>query len=413
MKKLGRPKGLVNRDENSCRDTEFEVSEEEEDLIEVNSETFEEYELLSDDAKDEKEFSDGDSTVDDVEIAVLAYSLLTDDEKGFWGDDDSDTDEHSEEDNDPECVSDRWDCLTCGLKNKPFVRYCGKCWQLRKNWLPDRPKKRKRKPRPKKRSHKKGMASGEQPSSQVMSSSEDHKTAPASEDSADDSSRGSGLMRSVSTTASSSCTQDSGISLSQDLLESQDLQEELAKESCDVERSLSQASTSKEPSQAEKQALEDTEQPKIESRKRKASVTDAMTSKRSKSMNDKDEVPSGDAETLAKEMFNFMGSSAGKMWLNSSDGAKFTRSLQFSPVYQASLTKMIEEQISASTPGSAFGISVLCSICCLRPKNASIIHGRIAHQATCYQCARRLLNDRASCPVCRRKIHMVCKQIIA
>ena len=64
----------------------------------------------------------------DVEIAVLAYTLVQDElEEGFWADFDSDTDE---EENDPECVSDRWDCLTCGLKNKPFVRYCGKCWQV-------------------------------------------------------------------------------------------------------------------------------------------------------------------------------------------------------------------------------------------------------------------------------------------
>lgn len=67
-----------------------------------------------------------------MEIAVLAYTLVQDDvEDGFWADDDSDTDEGlSDEDNDLECVSDRWDCLTCGLKNKPFVRYCGKCWQV-------------------------------------------------------------------------------------------------------------------------------------------------------------------------------------------------------------------------------------------------------------------------------------------
>lgn len=47
-----------------CRNTEFESSEED-DLMEVNSEIFEEYELPSDDAKDEKEqFSDCDSTID-------------------------------------------------------------------------------------------------------------------------------------------------------------------------------------------------------------------------------------------------------------------------------------------------------------------------------------------------------------
>lgn len=47
-----------------CRNTEFESSEEEE-VMEVNSDTFEEYELPSDDPGDEKEqYSDSDSTVD-------------------------------------------------------------------------------------------------------------------------------------------------------------------------------------------------------------------------------------------------------------------------------------------------------------------------------------------------------------
>lgn len=47
-----------------CRNTEFESSEEEE-VVEVNSDTFEEYELPSDEAGDDKEhYSDSDSTVD-------------------------------------------------------------------------------------------------------------------------------------------------------------------------------------------------------------------------------------------------------------------------------------------------------------------------------------------------------------
>ncbi|MPC10964.1 E3 ubiquitin-protein ligase Mdm2 [Portunus trituberculatus] len=170
-----------------CRNTEFESSEEE-DLMEVNSEIFEEYEPPSDDARDDKDqCDDSDSSIDDVEIAVLAYTLVQDEaEEGFWADDDSVTDsEHSDEDNDPECVSDRWDCLTCGLKNKPFVRYCSKCWQLRKNWLPDPPKKRRRKPRPKKKNTRNRMASGpsEQSTSQGASQWKDEDAGTSSESS--------------------------------------------------------------------------------------------------------------------------------------------------------------------------------------------------------------------------------------
>lgn len=458
-----------------CRNTEFESSEEE-DMVNVDSEVLEEYELPSDDARDEnQQFSDSDSEIDDVGIAVLAYTLVQEElEDGFWADDDSDTDEENteEEDLDPECVSDRWDCLTCGLKNKPFVRYCGKCWQLRKNWLPDRPKKRKRKPRPKKRNLTRRMASGpseEQPTSQGTSSGDDHKAGHVSESSTDDSSQAVEMPRtfSASTTASRSSTQDSGFASSQDLFGSQELTEELVKDPRSDERTLMQPSTSREASQAEKQSVEDTVQPKmLSSRKRKSSITeDSTDSKRLKCLEDKDEVPFGDREMLVKDVLNFISSSSGKAWLTSPDGSKFVRSLQLSPLYQERLeekdevpfgdkemlakemfnfissssgktwlttpdgtkfmrslqlspfcqellTKMIAEQTSASSPGSSSGISTLCSICCLRPKNAAIIHGRLAHQATCYQCARRLLNEGARCPVCRRKIHMVCKLIV-
>lgn len=404
-----------------CRNTEYESSEEE-DLMEVNSEIYEEYELPSDDARDEKEqFYDSDSSIDDVEIAVLAYTLVQDEqEEGFWADDDSVTDsEASDDDNDPECVSDRWDCLTCGLKNKPFVRYCSKCWQLRKNWLPDPPKKRRRKPRPKKRNSRKTMASDPSgPStSQGASQGKDENEGTMSESSADGSSPTEELIRtsSVSTTASGSCTQDSGCFSSQDMLESQEATEELVKEQCVEERTVSPASVSEASSETEKKSLEETVQPKmLSSRKRKSSSSEYFTTaKHLKRSEDKDEVPFGDPETLARETFKFMSSSAGKSWLSSPSGLKFTRALQASPAYQEVMTKMIAEQTLASTSGSTSGISMLCSICCLRPKNASIIHGRLAHQATCYQCARKLLNDGARCPVCRRKIHMVCKQIIA
>ncbi|XP_045113767.1 uncharacterized protein LOC123506016 isoform X2 [Portunus trituberculatus] len=402
-----------------CRNTEFESSEEE-DLMEVNSEIFEEYEPPSDDARDDKDqCDDSDSSIDDVEIAVLAYTLVQDEaEEGFWADDDSVTDsEHSDEDNDPECVSDRWDCLTCGLKNKPFVRYCSKCWQLRKNWLPDPPKKRRRKPRPKKKNTRNRMASGpsEQSTSQGASQWKDEDAGTSSESSVGGSSQAGELIRysSVSTTVSGSSTQDSGCFLSQDLLESQEATEVLVDEHCVEERTESQASESKDSSEAEKQSLEETVQPKmLSSRKRKSSSSEYFTTaKRLKRSEDKVEVPYGDPETLAKEIFKFVSSSKGKEWLISPDGMKFARSLQPSPAYQESITRMIAEQTSSS--GASSGISMLCSICCLRPKNASIIHGRLAHQATCYQCARKLLNDGARCPVCRRKIHMVCKQILA
>lgn len=55
----------------------------------------------------------------------------------------------------------------------------------------------------------------------------------------------------------------------------------------------------------------------------------------------------------------------------------------------------------------------LCTICCAAPKNACLIHGRISHQVCCYSCAKKLFKNHRGCPVCRRKIEKITKNIIA
>jgi len=57
-------------------------------------------------------------------------------------------------------------------------------------------------------------------------------------------------------------------------------------------------------------------------------------------------------------------------------------------------------------------VSKLCMFCCLRPKNASLIHGRLGHQVCCYPCAKKLWKKQARCPVCRRKIEKIVKIIV-
>lgn len=53
----------------------------------------------------------------------------------------------------------------------------------------------------------------------------------------------------------------------------------------------------------------------------------------------------------------------------------------------------------------------LCIICCASPANASIIHGKYAHQVSCYRCACILKKRKKGCPVCRRTIEKVVHQI--
>jgi len=62
---------------------------------------------------------------------------------------------------------------------------------------------------------------------------------------------------------------------------------------------------------------------------------------------------------------------------------------------------------------SSQGTSQLCTLCCQRPKDASFIHGRLAHQVCCYPCAKKLWKKQATCPVCRRKVERIVKIIQA
>ncbi|PRD32113.1 UNVERIFIED_CONTAM: E3 ubiquitin-protein ligase Mdm2 [Trichonephila clavipes] len=49
----------------------------------------------------------------------------------------------------------------------------------------------------------------------------------------------------------------------------------------------------------------------------------------------------------------------------------------------------------------------LCIICCSKPINSSIIHGKVGHSVSCYRCARKLQSRNDRCPICRRYIERV------
>ena len=55
----------------------------------------------------------------------------------------------------------------------------------------------------------------------------------------------------------------------------------------------------------------------------------------------------------------------------------------------------------------------LCALCCREPKNACLIHGKVSHQVCCYRCAKKLFKKKDSrCPVCRRQIEKITRNII-
>lgn len=67
----------------------------------------------------------------------------------------------------------------------------------------------------------------------------------------------------------------------------------------------------------------------------------------------------------------------------------------------------LSRSLSLNTTG------MLCTLCCAQPKNACLIHGRISHQVCCYGCAKKLFKNKRGCPVCRRKIEKITKNIVA
>lgn len=225
-------------------------------------------------------------------------------------------------------------------------------------------------------------------------------------------------------------SQDSGVCLSQDsfidfipefiMADNKNIDKQTYTE---IEETSQSGSTEKQPNTSENLSTTSASVLKAgetkedsQSRKRKslpAEEEEGKPSKRAKLESSSEEESEGDVEEQAKSFYQFLQSSSGKEWLKSPDSKPF---LSSAPVKEALMEAIVANMSSGSStdvhePPS--GLSIMCSVCFLRPKNASIIHGRLSHQATCYQCAKRLLNSGSRCPICKRKIHMVCKNIIA
>ena len=55
--------------------------------------------------------------------------------------------------------------------------------------------------------------------------------------------------------------------------------------------------------------------------------------------------------------------------------------------------------------------SDLCTFCHRRSKNAIFIHGNLGHQVCCYPCAKKCWRQKATCPICMRKVEKIVKII--
>eukprot|EP00092_Neocalanus_flemingeri_P026852 GFUD01029108.1.p1 GENE.GFUD01029108.1~~GFUD01029108.1.p1 ORF type:complete len:726 (+),score=117.49 GFUD01029108.1:126-2303(+) len=271
----------------------------------------------------------------DVEAGAIAHML----ESVYWGDSEDDvkmskSDEKELDSFDSELDnSDIWKCISCKTPNKPYIRYCAKCWSVRKGWVGEH----KRKTRPASTSPRKTL---------IHAMDSDTET--------------DGASRPRFDSKASICSQDSGI----------------GSQEFEISTQEEEASTK----EIQRSSLVVNHSELIHESKFSRSISLDLTSE--KSISGASSMELGDCASTSN-LKDFPCSPS------ASDSGCF------------------------SSMDSGQGTSQLCLMCCQRPKNASLIHGRLGHQVCCYPCAKKLWKKQARCPVCRRKVERIVKLIQA
>ena len=91
--------------------------------------------------------SDSNDSDSDLGEAIIVASVLLDNDTDLaqWADSSSESDQEQTfefelSNYDAESGCETWKCVNCGQPNVPYIRYCHRCWQERKGWVPERPK---------------------------------------------------------------------------------------------------------------------------------------------------------------------------------------------------------------------------------------------------------------------------------
>ena len=83
------------------------------------------------------------------------------------------------------------------------------------------------------------------------------------------------------------------------------------------------------------------------------------------------------------------------------------RSQSLDPKVQQKKRLKQTSHITTPVKGGSTGSDGTCMICCVKPKDASLVHGKSGHQVCCYPCGQKLKRNAKPCPVCRRQIEKV------
>ena len=100
--------------------------------------------------------SDSDSSDVDVDFKIMDKVKKEVKKEGeeqrkesmYWGDNSDEEKELDSYDSELESA-DLWTCVTCKKPNKPYFRYCASCWNIRRGWMAQHDRKKKRKHEPK------------------------------------------------------------------------------------------------------------------------------------------------------------------------------------------------------------------------------------------------------------------------
>ena len=100
-----------------------------------------------------QDFSSADDTDSDVgEDMIMDENVMKMVEEGanalklesvYWGDSEDDVINSNTDSKEPELANvSLWKCISCKTPMKTSVRLCPKCWNIKKKWAPEKPKRK-------------------------------------------------------------------------------------------------------------------------------------------------------------------------------------------------------------------------------------------------------------------------------
>ncbi|CAB3254249.1 unnamed protein product [Arctia plantaginis] len=330
-----------------------------------------EYEPVTESEDEDKLPVDGDTSAQSdneiISTKVIEVSVGDDGELQFA---DSEQTETYETDDSEMDLIDYWNCVQCHAENNnPLYRYCQKCFQVRKNFFPPRPKRKK---------NRETKTQNDSPTIDEIprTLSQELEEIPNS------------LSQELEEIPSS-LSQDSGIPRTH------------SQESDAIPRTLSQDSGVDSPHSQETQYNpgEGTSNTKIERsvircKKRGSDYPQRNTKRRRVSHTDSETDLSSD-DSKSVEIVR-----------------PLVKTVSDPAITIEDVDVKITKKVIANTLIEKLDTKDLCVVCVSEPKSGVFVHGRIAHICCCYKCAVKVWAKSKRCPVCNCKVSNVLRAII-